>query len=190
MLEHGTTTAEAKTGYGLETETELRMLEALLTLDEQSPLQLAITFLGAHAIAPEYKDDPQSYTDHICKDMLPAVRDWWPENQELPFVDVFCETGAFDLANPRMAEGLDQMGMIDLRTLDRIVVAESSKAYLNRPWTRPTKRVSMPATSVSSAGSATRSWRSTRSSPTLTAWYPPCWRASITRSFSPTTSRR
>ncbi len=101
MLEHGTTTAEAKTGYGLETETELRMLEALLALDEQSPLQLAITFLGAHAIAPEYKDDPQSYTDHICKDMLPAVRDWWPENQELPFVDVFCETGAFDLTQSR-----------------------------------------------------------------------------------------
>ena len=101
MLEHGTTTAEAKTGYGLETETELRMLEALLALDGRNPLQLAITFLGAHAIAPEYKDDPQGYTDHICEDMLPAVRDWWPDDHKLPFVDVFCETGAFDLAQSR-----------------------------------------------------------------------------------------
>jgi imidazolonepropionase len=101
MLEHGTTTAEAKTGYGLETETELRMLEALFRLDEQNPLQLAITFLGAHAIAPEYKDNPQAYTNHICEDMLPAVHSWWPSGRQLPFVDVFCETGAFDLAQSR-----------------------------------------------------------------------------------------
>lgn len=101
MLEHGTTTAEAKTGYGLETKTELRMLEALLSLDEESPLQLEITFLGAHAIAPEYKDDPQGYTDHICEVMLPAVRDWWSGDRRLPFVDVFCETGAFSLGQSR-----------------------------------------------------------------------------------------
>src|SRR6185295_14546302 len=52
MFAHGTTTAEAKTGYGLQTSTELRLLKALLTLDEEGPLDLAITFLGAHAIAP------------------------------------------------------------------------------------------------------------------------------------------
>ena len=62
MLKHGTTTAEAKTGYGLETAAELRMLEALLRLDAEGPLELAITFLGAHAIAPEYKGDPDGYT--------------------------------------------------------------------------------------------------------------------------------
>ena len=101
MLAHGTTTAEAKTGYGLETETELRMLQALLDLDEEGPLELAITFLGAHAIAPEYKDQPQAYTDLICETMLPEVRGWWPEGRKLPFVDVFCETGAFNLAQSR-----------------------------------------------------------------------------------------
>jgi imidazolonepropionase len=101
MLEHGTTTAEAKTGYGLETETELRMLQALITLDEEGPLDLAITFLGAHAIAPEYKDNPQAYTDLICETMLPEVRNWWPDDSRLPFVDVFCETGAFDLDQSR-----------------------------------------------------------------------------------------
>ena len=101
MLEHGTTTAEAKTGYGLETKSELRMLQALIELDEDSPLDLVITFLGAHAIAPEYKDDPQAYTDYLCAIMLPEVRNWWPDERSLPFVDVFCETGAFDLAQSR-----------------------------------------------------------------------------------------
>jgi len=101
MLAHGTTTAEAKTGYGLETEAELRMLQALIALDEIGPLELVITFLGAHAIAPEYKDDPQAYTDLICQSMLPEVRQWWPDDRRLPFVDVFCETGAFDLAQSR-----------------------------------------------------------------------------------------
>ena len=101
----GTTTAEAKTGYGLQTATELRMLKALLTLDREGPLELAITFLGAHAIAPEYKDNPQGYTDHVVETMLPVVSDWWethaPRRQNKPFVDVFCETGAFDLAQSR-----------------------------------------------------------------------------------------
>lgn len=101
MLEHGTTTAEAKTGYGLETDSELRMLQALIDLDEEGPLELAITFLGAHAIPLEYKDDPQGYTDHLCDSTLPAVRGWWPEDRQLPFVDVFCETGAFSLEQSR-----------------------------------------------------------------------------------------
>jgi imidazolonepropionase len=104
MFEHGTTTAEAKTGYGLETATELRMLEALRALANESLLDLAITFLGAHAIPVEYKGDVEGYTDHIVKTMLPAVRDWWREQgdpQPLPFVDVFCETGAFSLEESR-----------------------------------------------------------------------------------------
>ena len=104
MLEHGTTTAEVKTGYGLETGTELRLLQALLTLDAEGPVELALTFLGAHAIAPEYKGDPQGYTAHLCGEMLPAVQCWWQENgpgRPLPFVDVFCETGAFSLEQSR-----------------------------------------------------------------------------------------
>ena len=112
MFAHGTTTAEAKTGYGLETETELRMLEALRLLDVEGPLDLAPTFLGAHAVPPEYKDDTQGYTKHICDEMLPAVHQWRQALKagsgaartevEGPFVDVFCETGAFDLAQTRL----------------------------------------------------------------------------------------
>lgn len=99
MLRHGTTTAEAKTGYGLNAGSELRMLEALLRLNAEGPLELAITFLGAHAVAPEYHDNPDGYSKHIVDDMLPAVKQWWQRTAPLPlpFVDVFCETGAFNL---------------------------------------------------------------------------------------------
>jgi imidazolonepropionase len=104
MLAHGTTTAEAKTGYGLQTETELRMLQALLLLDSEGPVDIAPSFLGAHAIPPEYKEDSNGYTSHVCSEMLPAVRRWWEAhltNRALPFVDVFCETGAFSLEQTR-----------------------------------------------------------------------------------------
>lgn len=104
MFRHGTTTAEAKTGYGLETTSELIQLDALLRLDAEGPLELAPTFLGAHAIAPEFKNDPDAFTALICNEMLPAVRRWWDEHapqRPLPFVDVFCETGAFSLAQSR-----------------------------------------------------------------------------------------
>jgi imidazolonepropionase len=110
MFVTGTTTAEAKTGYGLQTATELRLLKALLSLDDEGPMDLAITFLGAHAIAPEYtlagagKDDPQAYTDLVTETMLPLVQQWWQTHAprlDLPFVDVFCETGAFTLEQSR-----------------------------------------------------------------------------------------
>ena len=104
MFAHGTTTVEAKTGYGLQTATELRLLKALLTLDDETPLDLSFTFLGAHAIAPEYKDNPQGYTDLVCETMLPMLKEWWGTHAPrltLPFVDVFCENKAFNLGQSR-----------------------------------------------------------------------------------------
>ncbi|NJC98288.1 MAG: imidazolonepropionase [Anaerolineales bacterium] len=104
MFRNGTTTVEAKTGYGLQTATELRLLKALLTLDDEMPLDLAFTFLGAHAIAPEYRDDPQGYTDLVCETMLPMLCQWWDTHaprRPLPFVDVFCENKAFTLEQSR-----------------------------------------------------------------------------------------
>jgi imidazolonepropionase len=100
MFAQGTTTVEAKTGYGLQTATELRLLKALLALEDEIRLDMAITFLGAHAIAPEYKDNPQGYTDLVCETMLPIVQQWWEVHAPrlpLPFVDVFCENKAFNL---------------------------------------------------------------------------------------------
>ncbi len=104
MFSHGTTTVEAKTGYGLQTATELRLFKALLALEEESRLDLAFTFLGAHAIPPEFQENPQGYVDLVCDTMLPILRQWWEVHAPgrlLPFVDVFCENSAFDLARSR-----------------------------------------------------------------------------------------
>ena len=102
MLRHGTTSAEAKTGYGLELDTELRMLDAILRLDDQGPIELAPTFLPAHAVPSEH--EPDAYIDSICNEMLPGLVEWWGEKSSeipYPYVDVFCEEGAFDLAQSR-----------------------------------------------------------------------------------------
>jgi len=104
MFAHGTTTAEVKTGYGLDTETELRLLKALLLLAKEGPLDLVITFLGAHAIPPEYEGDSDGYTDLVCQDMIPSVLAWWHDHASgvpLPFIDVFCERGVFNLYQSR-----------------------------------------------------------------------------------------
>lgn len=104
MFACGTTTAEVKTGYGLRTAAELRMLQALLALNKEGPLEIVPTFLGAHAIAPEFRDRPDAYTELICETMLPILKDWWPHQApytDPPFVDVFCETGAFSLEQSR-----------------------------------------------------------------------------------------
>lgn len=111
MLAHGTTTAEAKTGYGLEPEAELRQLQAILELDAEGPVELVPTYLGAHAVPEEYQpespegpDHSGDYVEQICRHMLPQLARWWPEHagdRPLPFVDAFCEAGAFDLAQTR-----------------------------------------------------------------------------------------
>jgi imidazolonepropionase len=104
MFQHGTTTAEVKTGYGLELSSELRLLEAILQLDAEGPLELAPTFLPAHAVPAEYRGRTQEYVVQVCTEMLPALKNWWANHglgKPLPFVDVFCEQGAFDLAQSR-----------------------------------------------------------------------------------------
>jgi len=102
MLAHGTTTIECKSGYGLDTRTEIMMLDAIVALNETHPADLVPTFLGAHAVPPEYSNDPDAYVDVIVHEMLPAVAVWqaqyWPEGV---FCDVFCEVGAFDLDQTR-----------------------------------------------------------------------------------------
>lgn len=100
MLIHGTTTAEVKSGYGLDTDAEIRMLDAATRLDMVQAIELIPTFLGAHAIPDEYAGDSQGYTDKVDGEMLPMLKSWWLENhpdRKLPFVDVFCEEGAFTL---------------------------------------------------------------------------------------------
>jgi imidazolonepropionase len=103
MLDHGTTACEIKTGYGLDTETEMKMLRAIAMLDDRHPVDIAATFLAAHAIPPEFAGDADGYTDLICREMLPRAWEWF---EALPrdlfvarqfFADVFCEKNAFSL---------------------------------------------------------------------------------------------
>lgn len=107
MLAYGTTTAEAKTGYGLNTPDELKQLEAIAKLQEQGKLDLAPTFLGAHAVPAEYRGRTDAYVDLVAREMLPTVWTKWLEirgsfPQGWPiFCDVFCEEGAFDLSQSR-----------------------------------------------------------------------------------------
>lgn len=98
MFSHGTTTLEAKSGYGLNRDAEHKMLQALLELDEEEAADIVITYLGAHAVAPEYSGNPAAYADLVAEELIPALASWWPSQTDrpLPYVDVFCERGAFD----------------------------------------------------------------------------------------------
>ncbi|MDX1600934.1 MAG: imidazolonepropionase, partial [Anaerolineales bacterium] len=104
MLALGTTTAEAKSGYGLETTAEMRQLEAIIELDDEGIVDLAPTLLGGHAVPPEFDGDPDGYVAYVLEDMLPGVESWWRARypkRDLPFFDVFCEEGAFDVDQSR-----------------------------------------------------------------------------------------
>jgi imidazolonepropionase len=102
MLQHGTTTVEVKTGYGLSTEAEIKLLNAIAVLDTELPIDLVPTFLGAHAVPAEFVGNGNGYVELIVNEMIPAVGQWkaehWPG---LLFCDVFCETGAFSVEQSR-----------------------------------------------------------------------------------------
>ena len=87
----GVTTVEVKSGYGLDVETELRMLRVARRLDVEHPVAVRTTFLGAHALAPEYTDDRSGYIDLICGTMIPRVMDEGLADG----IDAFCEGIAF-----------------------------------------------------------------------------------------------
>ena len=101
---YGTTTMEAKTGYGLDLDTEFKQLEAILILNSIGPLELVPTYMGAHAIPKEYEGNTAGFTDWLCDVAMPETKKWWLQHapgQELPFVDVFCEKGVFELEETR-----------------------------------------------------------------------------------------
>jgi len=100
LLAHGSTTVEVKTGYGLTVADELKMLEAIHRLNAEHPLDLAPTFLGAHAVPTEYQGRADAFVDLVVDEMLPAFAPHVPGSPPL-FCDVFCEEGAFSLAQSR-----------------------------------------------------------------------------------------
>ena len=94
MLTYGVTTAESKSGYGLDLENEIKQLRVNRRLQENHKMDLVSTFLGAHAIPEEYKGKADEYIDLLCDVVLPAVK----EQNLADFVDVFCEDSVFDVA--------------------------------------------------------------------------------------------
>ena len=91
LIAEGATCIEIKSGYGLDVEDELKMLRAARRLESERPVRILTTFLGAHALPPEYENRADDYIDHVCNDMLPAAR----AQGLVDAVDGFCETVAF-----------------------------------------------------------------------------------------------
>ncbi len=97
MMNFGTTTIETKSGYGLTLESEIKSLEAAKLLNLQHPIDIISTFLGAHAIPPEYTENSDDYVDLIISKMIPQIA----EKKLAEFCDVFCEHGIFSIQQTR-----------------------------------------------------------------------------------------
>jgi len=93
MLQFGVTTVEVKSGYGLSAADEIKCLEVIAELNAEGPLELVPTFLGAHAVPPEFREDREGYVRLLVEEMLPEVA----RRGLAAYADVFCETGVFSL---------------------------------------------------------------------------------------------
>ncbi len=127
MAGEGTTTVEAKSGYGLSLDSEIKSLEAIRDAAKQWPGSVVATLLGAHVVPPEFKSKPDEYVRFVCEEMIPQVA----KKKLAQFVDVFCERGAFSLSQSErvlaaaIANGLStrahvwQLSPADLESLYR-----------------------------------------------------------------------
>ncbi len=97
LLLHGTTTIEAKSGYGLTLNDEVKLLEVIKQLDNEGPINLVPTFLGAHAVPPEFQGRSHEYARIICEEWIPEIA----RRQLATFCDVFCEKGVFEIEDSR-----------------------------------------------------------------------------------------
>lgn len=106
MMRFGTTTAEVKTGYGLDATSEMKLLRAIDRLDRHGPMELVPTFMAAHAVPPEFAGRADAYVELVVDELLPAAVAWHRSSafatRHVPmFCDVFCEAHAFDRAQSR-----------------------------------------------------------------------------------------
>ncbi len=97
MLKYGVTTVEGKSGYGLDLETEVKQLKAMKELKKDHPIDIAVTFLGPHAVPEEYKGREDEFIDFQIEEVLPEVI----KNELADFADIFCEEGVFDIEQSR-----------------------------------------------------------------------------------------
>lgn len=107
-LKHGTTTVEIKSGYGLDTFTEIRMLKVIEKTGKETPLDIVPTFMGAHVVPSEFRHDPDGYVDLMVNEMIPSVS----KECSPSFCDVFCEEGVFSVdQSRRILESARNFGM-------------------------------------------------------------------------------
>ena len=118
MIKQGFTTIEGKSGYGLDRDTELKMLRAMKKMNETLPVSLKTTFLGAHAVPPEFADNADEFIDFLIEKVLPEVA----KDNLAQFCDVFCEKGVFTVKqSKKLLLAAQQMGLKSKIHADEIV---------------------------------------------------------------------
>jgi imidazolonepropionase len=118
MLSYGTTTIETKSGYGLTTESEIKILRVIETLNAEHCIDIIPTFLGAHAIPVEYQNNPDEYVDLLITEMIPNI----VKEKLAEFCDVFCEEGIFSIDQTRkILQIAKKHGLQSLIHVDEIV---------------------------------------------------------------------
>ena len=117
MRSFGTTTCEAKSGYGLNAADELKQLRVIRKLNKEHPMNVVATFMGAHAVPPEYKENREGYLKLLCDELIPAVA----SKKLAKFCDVFCETGVFTAdESRRILEAGKEAGLLPKIHADEI----------------------------------------------------------------------
>lgn len=97
MMQFGVTTVEGKSGYGLDSDTEIKQLEAMKILNNEEAIDIVPTFLGPHSVLPEYKGKEEEFIDFMINDVLPIVK----EKNLAEFADIFCEKNVFSVEQSR-----------------------------------------------------------------------------------------
>ena len=127
VMKMGTGAIEIKSGYGLTTEAELKMLRVIKRLKEISPLTIKATFLGAHAIPQEYKTNKSAYLDLIIDEMLPQIA----QEQLAEYIDIFCEEGYFSVKDTvRLLKAAKSYGLIPKTHVNQFTIQGGVKASI------------------------------------------------------------
>ena len=125
VMKMGTGAIEIKSGYGLTTEAELKMLRVIKRLKKLSPLTIKATFLGAHAIPQEYKTNKSAYLDLIIDEMLPQIA----QEQLAEYIDIFCEEGYFSVEDTeRLLDAAQSYGLIPKTHVNQFTIQGGVKA--------------------------------------------------------------
>ena len=127
VMKMGTGAIEIKSGYGLTTEAELKMLRVIKRLKKLTPLTVKATFLGAHAIPQEYKTNKSAYLDLIIDEMLPQIA----QEQLAEYIDIFCEEGYFSVKDTvRLLEAAQSYGLIPKTHVNQFTIQGGVKASI------------------------------------------------------------